>query len=74
MEALKSAFFGSHPDGPVILHRKDLVNRRGRFASLRDPAVKSVFDVELLGLMDAWRYTVISVCLDKKAHRDKYTV
>jgi hypothetical protein len=74
MEALKSAYFGSHPDDPVILHRKDLVNRRGRFVSLRDHAVNAAFDAELLSLMDAWTYVVISVCLDKKAHRDKYTV
>ena len=29
MEGLKSTFFGSHPDDPVILHRKELVNCRG---------------------------------------------
>ena len=74
MEGLKSAFFGSHPDDPVILHRKELVNRRGPFVSLRDPAVNAAFDGELLGLMRAWDYTVISVCLDKQAHRQKYTV
>ena len=51
MEALKSAYFGSHPDDPVILHRKELVNRRGPFVSLRDPAVNAAFDRELLGLM-----------------------
>lgn len=74
MEALKAEFFGSHPDDPVILHRKDLVNRRGPFASMRDPAVNAAFDRKLIGLMQAWDYTVISVCLDKKAHREKYTV
>src|SRR5665648_547747 len=66
--------FGSHPDDPVILHRKELVNRREPFVSLRDPAVNAAFDGELLGLMRSWDYTVISVCLDKKAHRQKYTV
>ena len=35
MEGLKSTYFGSHPDDPVILHRKELVNRRGPFACLR---------------------------------------
>ncbi len=66
--------FGSHPDDPVILHRKELVNRRGPFACLRDPAVNAAFDGELLGFMRSWDYTVISVCLDKQAHRQKYTV
>jgi len=61
MEGLKSTFFGSHPDDPVILHRKKLVNCRGPFASLRDPAVNAAFDGELLDLMRSWDYTVISV-------------
>jgi len=74
MEGLKSTFFGSHPDDPVILHRKEVMNRRGPFVSLRDPAVNAAFDGELLGLMRSWDYTVISVCLDKQAHRQKYTV
>jgi hypothetical protein len=74
LEALKTAFFGSHPDEPVILHRKELLNGRGAFARLRDPAVRAAFDEELLGLMTAWEYTVISVCLDKQAHRERYTV
>ena len=74
METLKSTYFGSHPDDPVILHRKELLNSRGPFVSLRDPVIRAAFDHELLGLMSAWDYRVISVCLDKKAHREKYTV
>jgi hypothetical protein len=74
MEALKLAFFGSHPDDPIILHRKELLNCRGPFGTLRDPVVRAAFDRELLGLMSAWDYSVISVCLDKQAHREKYTV
>ena len=73
MEALKARYFGSHPDDPVVFHRKDLVNRRGRFLSLRDDGTRSAFDAELLALLRAWQYTVITVCLDKKAHREKYT-
>jgi hypothetical protein len=72
MEALKSAYFGSHPDDPVILHRKELLSGRGPFVSLRNVAVRAAFDRELLDLMRAWDYTVISVCLDKKEHRQKY--
>jgi hypothetical protein len=74
MEALKTAYFSSHPDDPVILHRKELVNRRRPFEALRDPAVNQAFDADLLRYLRAWDYTVISVCLDKQSHRDKYTV
>ena len=60
-EALKSTYFGSHPDDPVILHRKELLNGRGPFVSLRDAAVRAAFDCDLLRLMSDWDYTVISV-------------
>jgi hypothetical protein len=34
MEKLKSKFFGSHPDEPIILHRKEVVNAKYPFESL----------------------------------------
>jgi hypothetical protein len=36
MEALKRTFFREDPDEPVILHRKEIVNRRRAFQVLRD--------------------------------------
>ena len=74
LEALKASYFGSHPDEPVVLHRKELLSGRGAFVPLRNPVVRAAFDEELLGLMATWEYTVISVCLDKQAHRDRYSV
>ncbi len=74
MEALKRRFFRSHPDEPVILHRKELVSANHPFESLRDPRQRQRFDAELLSLLEAWEYSVISVCLDKKRHRETYTV
>ena len=72
MEALKQKYFHSHPDEPVIFHRTDIVNARPPFAALKDPQVCREFDKELLDLMKTWEYTVISVCLDKKAHKETY--
>ncbi len=40
VEALKTEFFNSHPDEPLILHRKELVNKRYPFHSLRDPEIE----------------------------------
>jgi len=73
MEALKEKYFRSHPDEPVIFHRKEMVNARPPFTALRDPATRAKFDAELLGMMRSWDYTVLSVCLDKKAHKETYT-
>lgn len=73
MENLKKEFFGSHPDDPVILHRKEMVNAAIPFEKLKDETVKKRFDAELLSLMQKWEYTVITVCLYKKTHKETYT-
>ncbi len=74
IESLKTKYFGSHPDDPVILHRKELVNAKYPFEVLRDKKIRMQFDVELLELLENWEYTVVTVCLDKKAHKEAYTV
>ena len=73
MEALKFKYFGSHPDDPIILHRAELVNKKPPFEVLRDPAVQTAFDSELLALMGAWEFSVITVMIDKKKHRETYS-
>lgn len=72
MEALKSKYFQSHPDEPVIFHRKEIVNAKPPFNSLKVPKTREKFDRELLNLLEEWNYTVISVCLDKKNHMETY--
>jgi hypothetical protein len=72
MDELKRAFFQRDPDEPVILHRKELVNKRPPFHSLRDPETEESFNGALLAALARWEYTVITVALDKKAHRDQY--
>jgi hypothetical protein len=72
VEDLKRRYFGSHPDDPVILHRKDLVNRRGPFVPLRDPDLRTAFDAELLGLVGGLEYVVITAVIDKLEHLNRY--
>jgi hypothetical protein len=72
IEDLKTRYFGSHPDDPIILHRKDLVNLRGPFISLRDPAINAQFDSELLGLLQSLNYVVITAAIDKLEHQMRY--
>jgi len=74
VEKLKFKYFKSHPDDPVIFHRKELVNAKHPFEALRNEKVKNQFDNELLNYLKMWNYTVITVCLDKKAHKDTYRV
>lgn len=74
MEQLKREFFQRDPDEPVILHRKELVNKRPPFHTLRDPQVEQRFNVALLAALARWEYHVITVVIDKREHRDRYQV
>lgn len=73
LEALKRAYFGSHPDDPIIFHRKEMVNALPPFAALADTAIRDRFDSEMLALLARWEFTAFSVCIDKKRHREMYT-
>lgn len=61
IESLKSKYFGSHPDDPIILHRKEIVNAKHPFEVLRDKKIRKQFDTELLYFLKTWEYTVVSV-------------
>lgn len=74
MEAFKVKHLGSHPDEPIILHRKEILNCRPPFHNLNIPDKRTAFDKELLGYLERWEYNVITVCLDKKKHKDTYQV
>lgn len=73
VESLKTKYFGSHPDDPVIFHRKELLSAKPPFQVLNDPKTRESFDSDLLNYLEKWEYAVITVCLDKKRHRDTYT-
>lgn len=73
MENLKVRFFGSHPDEPVVFHRKEMLNSRPPFQVLENDQVRAHFDEELLRFLMAWEYTLITVCIDKKKHKETYS-
>jgi len=72
LENLKQRYFHSHPDDPVILHRKEIVNKRPPFENLLDPTVEEAFNSNILSLLTNLKYTVISVLIDKLEHKNKY--
>ena len=72
LEALKKRFFGSHADEPVVLHRKEIIQKKPPFDVLRDPAVDQDFATELMKLLEATDYVVITAVIDKLEHQQKY--
>ena len=74
LESLKKTYFGSHPDDPIILHRKELVNKKPPFEALRDPVIEQAFNQDVLGLLQTLDYTVFTVVIDKLEHQQRYKV
>jgi hypothetical protein len=72
LEDLKRRFFGEHPDEPIILHRRELVNQRPPFQALRDPDVRDAFNAELMTLIEELIYKVVTAVIDKREHLDRY--
>lgn len=53
--------------------KKEILNARTPFQALKHPMVRERFDTALLDLLTEWNYTVFTVCIDKKNHRDTYS-
>ncbi len=67
LETIKKRYFDSHPDEPVVLHRKELVNATWPFQALRDSETRAAFDTELFALIRDWDYQVLTACLERFA-------
>ena len=72
LDEFKQRHFPHSPDEPVILHREDIINRRGPFGRLREPAREDLFNKELLALIAEAEYRIVGVVIDKKMLRDRY--
>lgn len=65
LDQLKSKYFNSHPDDPIILHRKELMNKKHPFKALCDPEIEKQFNAELLSHLERWQFKTITVLIDK---------
>jgi len=72
LDEFKRDIFGPRPDKPVILHRSDIVNRKGPFGMLIDPRRHQQFNNGLLGVLDSARFIMCCVIIDKKEHKSHY--
>jgi len=72
LERFKQRLFGQRPDNPVILHRSDIINRKGAFGILRDAEIRERFDSGLLEVIRRARFKMVVVVLDKQRHLMQY--
>jgi hypothetical protein len=71
-EELKSKFFDSHPDDPIVFHRKEIVNGRFPFQALKNQNIREEFDRELLRIITETDFTIVTVVIDKFKHSRRY--
>ncbi len=60
------------PDELPILHREDIINKRGAFGKLNDEAIKKEFNERFISLLKEMDYIICTVVLDKKSHYERY--
>lgn len=72
LESLKVDQFGQDPDSPIVIHREDIINRRGPFAPLQNSAQAKAFDDSLIALLSTWDFHIIFVVIDKKSRYEMY--
>jgi len=70
---LKNQFFSNNEGTPVILHRSEIINKRGPFKVFKDPDIEQEFNRKLLQLLNNLEYKVITVVIDKHEHINRYT-
>lgn len=74
LNQLKQTHLPHNPDEPVVLHRADMINRRGAFWRLRDDRAREAFDADLMDLIARSRFRIVAVVIDKKALQERYAV
>ena len=74
MDAIKRLFFQKDPDTPIIFHRKEMMNHRPPFEALREAGIEKQFNQAILEGLERWQFQIITIVIDKKMHRDQYSV
>jgi len=71
LEKFKRDIFGPRPE-PIILHRSEIINRKGPFGILCNKNVRVRFDTGLLEIINRARFKMVCVIIDKQKHLDQY--
>src|SRR5262249_55900932 len=72
LDKIRAKHFPEWPREAVNFQRTDIMNCRGPFAKLRDPAARREFDWDLQRMLYRLPFRIITVAIDKRAHTDHY--
>ena len=74
MDLTEAHFPCDSPDEPTILHREDIIYRKGAFGRLCDERCKLAWEEAWLEFLKCHTFRIISVVVDKKYHQAQYQV
>ena len=72
LERFKRGIFGPRPDSPVVLHRSDIINRKGPFGLLCQPDVQAKFNADLMEVVGRAQFKMVCVIINKQDHLARY--
>lgn len=72
LQRFKQEHLPHNPDDPVILHREDILNRRGPYWRLRDAVRRRTFDEALFQLIADTAFRIVAIVIDKKSLVERY--
>lgn len=74
LDGLKRTHFPRHhPDSPVILVRRQIMDKKSHFGVLADPDKDAKWRADILRLILKEPYFLVTVVLDKWSHNKRYT-
>ena len=73
LTTLKKDIFGEK-NATVVLHRRQIMDKSGIFAALKDDELRAKFDAQFAGLVASIPAVAFTVSIDKEAHLEKYKV
>ena len=71
LNSLKANVFAHDPDSPLILHRKEILHRKGVYQCLNEVEKLSVFNEAILDIFCNTEYVVITALVDKAWMREQ---
>ena len=72
LESLKQRHFPHSPDEPLVLVRKHIIQRKGKFGVLADPERKAGWEKDFLEFLLNVQATIFAVVIDKESHLSVY--
>lgn len=71
---LKRTIFGVSETEGIVLHRREIMRKEGKFSALRNSSLRAEFDARVLAMIPECIATAFTISMDKADHKERYKV